>query len=160
MIRVLHEQGIEVTVLWYNPNIHPRNEYELRKIENMRYAEKMGIPFVDLDYDVVEWYKRAKGLELEPERGARCTMCFDMRMERTALYASENGFTYFTTTNATSRWKDSNQVNESGRRAAARYNQVNVQFWEFDWQTDHLTAIKYQVSAENRWANIVCLFYN
>lgn len=151
MIRVLHERGINVTVLWYNPNIHPRHEYELRKVENLRYAEKMGIPFVDLDYDVVEWYKRAKGMEMDPERGARCTMCFDMRMERTALYAAEHGFRYFTTTNATSRWKDADQVNESGRKAALRYRDHGIEFWEFDWQTDALTALKYEISAENKF---------
>ena len=55
-------------------------------------------------------YKRAKGMEFCPERGARCTMCFDMRLERTALYAHEHGFDSFTTTNATSRWKDEAQV--------------------------------------------------
>ncbi len=55
-----------------------------------------------------------------------------------------------TTTNATSRWKDAVQVNESGRRAAEHYKDQNVAYWEFDWQTDELTAIKYQVSAQNR----------
>ena len=120
MIKVLVDLGIQVTILWYNPNIHPRGEYEIRKQENMKYAIKLGIPFVDLDYDTKEWFARAKGMELDPERGARCTMCFDMRMERTALHAFENGFSWFTTTNATSRWKDVEQVNSSGRRAAAK----------------------------------------
>ena len=110
MIKELVDLGIQVTILWYNPNIQPRQEYEIRKIENMKYAEKLGIPFVDLDYDVKEWYVRVAGMEYDPERGRRCTECFDMRMERTALYAFENGFHYFTTTNATSRWKDVKQV--------------------------------------------------
>jgi predicted adenine nucleotide alpha hydrolase (AANH) superfamily ATPase len=147
MIKVLVEMGIQVTILWYNPNIHPRAEYEIRKQENLKYALKLGIPFVDLDYDTKEWFSRAKGMELDPERGSRCTMCFDMRMERTALYASENDFHWFTTTNATSRWKDVEQVNGSGRKAAERYE--NVHFWEFNWQTDRLTQLKYEVSAEN-----------
>ena len=152
MIKVLFDRGIHVTVLWYNPNIHPRSEYEIRKEENKRYAIELGIPFVDLDYDVTEWLKRAKGMEYDLERGRRCTMCFDMRMERTVLYAIENGFTLFTTTNATSRWKDEKQVNESGHRAAARYsNEHNVRFWEHKWQTDELTLLKYQVSAQHRY---------
>ena len=58
------------------------------------------------------------GFELEPERGVRCGACFDMRMEVTVMYAHENGFQYFTTTNATSRWKDETQVNLAGVRAA------------------------------------------
>ena len=87
--------GIDFTIFFYNPNIHPQREYELRKDENIRFAEKHGIPFVDADYDTDNWFARAKGLENEPERGARCTACFDMRFERTALYAHENGFSVF-----------------------------------------------------------------
>lgn len=64
MIKVLVDLGIQVTILWYNPNIHPRSEYEIRKQENMKYAFKIGIPFVDLDYDSKEWFARAKGMEL------------------------------------------------------------------------------------------------
>ena len=71
-----------MTIFFYNPNIHPRDEYETRKDENKRYAAKLGISFVDADYDVDAWYARAKGMEFSPERGARCGMCFDMRMER------------------------------------------------------------------------------
>ena len=54
--------------------------------------KSMASPFIDADYDADNWMARAKGLEMEPERGARCTMCFDMRFERTALYAHEHGF--------------------------------------------------------------------
>ena len=149
MIKVLVDLGIDVTILWYNPNIHPKEEYDIRKEENLKYAISLGIPFVDLDYDAREWFKRAKGLEYEPERGSRCTMCFDMRMERTALYASENGFKCFTTTNATSRWKDIEQVNTSGRNAAAHY--PGITFWEFNWQTDEMTRLKYEVSASRQF---------
>src|SRR5438105_1618334 len=71
--------GIDFTIFFYNPNIHPKKEYELRKQENIRFAEKYKIAFVDADYDVNNWFARAKGMEKEPERGIRCTMCFDMR---------------------------------------------------------------------------------
>ena len=110
MIEELQSHDVGVTVFFYNPNIHPKKEYEIRKQENVRYAKALGIPFVDADYDVDQWYKRTKGMEFCPERGKRCTACFDMRMERTAEYAADNGFTHFTTTNATSRWKDVAQV--------------------------------------------------
>src|SRR5476651_1889416 len=92
----LLEAGIDYTIFFYNPNIHPIEEYEIRKNENIRFAEKHNIPFVDGDYDRDEWFTRAKGMENEPERGIRCTMCFDMRFERTALYAHENDFSIFT----------------------------------------------------------------
>ncbi|WP_396957995.1 epoxyqueuosine reductase QueH, partial [Nitrosomonas sp.] len=65
----------------------------------------MVIPFIDADYDMDDWFKRAKGMEIEPERGIRCTMCFDMRFERTALYASENGFDVISSSLGISRWK-------------------------------------------------------
>ena len=60
-------------------------------------------------------------MEFEPERGSRCAMCFDMRMERTALYAHENGFDTIATSLGISRWKDLNQVNEAGKNAANKY---------------------------------------
>jgi len=72
-----------------------------------------------------------------------------MRMEVTAAYAHEHGFGCFTTTNATSRWKDADQVNSSGLRAAARYD--GVSYWLYDWQTDSMTQRKYEISAEERF---------
>ncbi len=124
--------GIDVTIFFYNPNIHPEKEYLIRKEENARFAEKLGVPFFDADYDVKNWSERVKGLELEPERGERCTACFDMRLERTALYAHENGFDTFTSTVGVSRWKNLDQVNECGQRAAARYS--GMRYWTFNWR--------------------------
>ena len=63
--------GIDYTIYFYNPNIHPLKEYELRKNENIAFAEKHGVPFIDADYDVDNWFERAKGMEYEPERGIR-----------------------------------------------------------------------------------------
>ena len=84
--------NIDTTVYFYNPNIHPIAEYELRKDENKRFCDKLGFNFIDADYDKDNWFERVKGLENEPERGKRCTECFDMRFERSALYAHENMF--------------------------------------------------------------------
>ena len=123
---------IKTTVYFYNPNIHPIQEYELRKEENKRYCQKLDFNFIDADYDKDNWFKRIKGLENEPERGERCTKCFDMRFERSALYAHENNFFLFATTLGISRWKDLDQVNNSGLRAADRYSDLN--FWDFNWR--------------------------
>ena len=123
---------IKTTVYFYNPNIHPIQEYELRKEENKRYCQKLGFDFIDADYDKDNWFKRIKGLENEPERGERCTKCFDMRFERSALYAHENNFFLFATTLGISRWKDLDQVKNSGLRAADRYSGLN--FWDFNWR--------------------------
>jgi len=124
--------GIRFTVLFYNPNIHPLAEYELRKEENVRYAQQLGVPFVDLDYDKENWFERVKGLEWEPERGTRCTACFDMRFERSALYAAEHGFSVFSSTLGISRWKDMDQINGCGKRAAARH--TGLQYWDYNWR--------------------------
>ena len=124
--------GIDYTIFFYNPNIHPRKEYELRKSENIRFAEKFNVPFVDCDYDKDNWYARAKGMEFEPERGARCTMCFDMRFERTALYAHEHGFPVITSCLGISRWKDMEQINGCGKRAAAKY--PGLLYWDYNWR--------------------------
>eukprot|EP00978_Attheya_sp_CCMP212_P031488 scaffold119182_cov35-Attheya_sp.AAC.1 len=142
---VSSESVEEVTVFFYNPNIHPRKEYEIRKEENKRYCEQIGVPFIDCDYDMENWYKRMKGMEYDPERGHRCTECFDMRMERAALYAHEHDFHAIATTNATSRWKDVKQVDDSGYRSAARYE--GLKYWSYDWQSDEMTIRKYQISA-------------
>jgi len=123
---------IDTSIFFYNPNIHPKEEYEIRKDENIRFAKKLGFDFIDADYDKDNWFDRVKGLENEPERGERCTVCFDMRFERTALYAYENKYDVFATTLGISRWKDLNQINNSGLKAANRYN--DLAFWDFDWR--------------------------
>jgi len=124
--------GIEYTIFFYNPNIHPREEYELRKSENIRFAEAHAVPFIDADYDTDNWFARTKGQEWEPEKGARCTTCFDMRFDRTALYAHENGFPVITSCLGISRWKDMDQINACGVRAAARYQ--DIEYWTFNWR--------------------------
>ena len=136
--------GIDLTIFFYNPNIHPRDEYEIRKNENIRYAKKLNIPFIDADYDRDNWFKRVKGLEFEPERGKRCTMCFDMRFEKSALFAQENDFKIFTSSLGLSRWKDMNQINQCGIRAASRY--PGVIYWTYNWRKDGGSARMYEIA--------------
>ncbi|WP_338884818.1 epoxyqueuosine reductase QueH [Xenorhabdus sp. TH1] len=136
--------GIDFTIFFYNPNIHPLKEYELRKDENIRFAQEMGIPFIDADYDRDNWFERAKGMENEPERGIRCTMCFDMRFERTALYAHEHGFPVITSSLGISRWKNMQQINECGVRAASRY--PDLMYWEYNWRKGGGSARMIEIS--------------
>ncbi|MFW2720856.1 epoxyqueuosine reductase QueH, partial [Acinetobacter baumannii] len=119
-------------IFFYNPNIHPVKEYLIRKEENIRFAEKHNIPFIDADYDTDNWFARAKGMENEPERGIRCTMCFDMRFERTALYAYEHGFSLISSSLGISRWKNMAQINDCGIRAASHY--PNIHYWDYNWR--------------------------
>ena len=141
--------GIDTTIYFYNPNIHPKEEYEIRKDENIRFAEKLGFDFIDADYDKDNWFERIKGLENEPERGKRCTVCFDMRFERTALYAHENNFKIFATTLGISRWKDLEQINNSGLKAANRYNSLG--FWDFNWRKQGGSSRMLEISKKEKF---------
>ena len=146
VIQAMVSSGLSLTLFFYNPNIHPVKEYELRKLENIRYANKNNINFIDGDYDTDTWFERIKGLENEPERGERCTKCFDMRFERTALYAEENGFNVFTSSLGISRWKDIEQINTSGERAANRYE--NITYWTYNWRKRGGSERMYKISKE------------
>ena len=146
VIQTMQASGIKLTLFFYNPNIHPIKEYELRKLENIRYAEKTKIPFIDADYDTDNWFSRIKGLENEPERGERCTKCFDMRFERTALYAKENGFSVFSSSLGISRWKNMDQINDCGNRAANRYE--GMTYWTYNWRKRGGAERMYKISKE------------
>jgi predicted adenine nucleotide alpha hydrolase (AANH) superfamily ATPase len=126
--------GSELTplVLFYNPNIYPQSEYLFRKDENKRFAEKLGVPFVDADYDYEYWLEQIKGLENEPERGRRCEKCFDVRLEYSARYAHENGFKVMCSTLGISRWKNFEQITERGKIAAAAY--PGLSYWDLNWR--------------------------
>ncbi len=145
----LARSDIGFTVLFYNPNIHPKHEYELRKDENVRYAEALGVPFIDLDYDRDNWFARVQGLEWEPERGKRCTVCFDMRFERSALWAAENGFSVYTSTLGASRWKNMAQINDCGTRAAARHE--GLTYWTHNWRKQGGADRMVEIAKEERF---------
>lgn len=151
----LTASGIEYTLFFYNPNIHPREEYDLRKNENMRFAEKLGVPFVDGDYNSDDWFAWAKKWALEPERGIRCTGCFDMRFEVSAAYAMEHGFDVFTSSLGISRWKNFEQINDCGLRAAARYE--GLEYWTYNWRKGGGSARMIEVSKrENFYMQEYC----
>lgn len=155
VMEALLASEIDFSIFFYNPNIHPIQEYELRKQENILFAQKHGIPFIDADYDKDNWFTRVKGLEWEPERGARCTACFDMRFERTALYAHEHGFPVISSSLGISRWKDMNQINDSGVRAAARY--PGLVYWTYNWRKNGGGERMYQIAKrENFYKQEYC----
>jgi len=131
VMEALAASDIDTTIFFYNPNIHPIEEYEIRKNENIRFAKNLGMPIIDADYDRDEWFERTKGQENEPERGERCSNCFDMRFERTAQYAADNDFDLISSTLGISRWKDMEQINASGARSSASYN---IPYWDFNWR--------------------------
>ena len=149
LMEAMLESGIDYSIFFYNPNIHPEKEYEIRKQENIRFAEQHNIEFIDADYDRDNWFTRTKGMELDPERGRRCTTCFDMRFERTALYAYENDFKVFTSSLGISRWKNMEQINDSGIRAAADY--PNLTYWTYNWRKQGGSQRMIQISKREKF---------
>ena len=114
-----------ITVLYYNPNIYPFEEYEYRKNEQKRLISEMKfenpVSFIDSDYDNNSFNKAVKGLEAEPEGGKRCEKCFELRLNKTAEVAKENGFDYFVTTLSISPLKNAETLNRIGQEAGEKY---------------------------------------
>ena len=122
---------IRPTIFYFNPNIFPREEYDIRKNESKRHADSLGIRWIDGDYDHEAWLEQVRGLEHEPERGSRCLQCFRVRLTATALQAQQLGLPYFATTLASSRWKNLEQINQAGMEAE---KSVGVYFWPQNWR--------------------------
>ena len=145
------ENVIRPTVFYCNPKMYPQVEYEVGKNEAIRFVTSKNIDFIDADYDYAHWLHTMQGLEHEPERGSRCLKCFTLRLTETARYASEHGFSVFTTTLASSRWKSLEQINEAGRRAAALY--PGTLFWEQNWRKGGLQDRRNQLLKEYDFYN-------
>lgn len=113
----------DITVYYYNPNISPEKEYIHRVEEIKRLISEMcpQVDFIEGKYEPERFYEMAKGLENEPERGARCHKCYRMRMEESAKAAKKYGCDYFTTTLSISPQKDSAVLNEIGKSISEEY---------------------------------------
>lgn len=115
----------KISVLYYNPNISPREEYEKRKAEQIRLIESMPVKndvnFADCDYDCNEFFKIAKGYEDCREGGERCFRCYEQRLRRTAQEAQKGGYDYFCTTLSISPLKNAQKINEIGERLSEEY---------------------------------------
>ena len=111
----------DITLFYYNPNIYPEEEYQHRLSEQLRLCEIFGIPTVPCDYDPERYEAYVRGLEQEPEGGARCTVCFRLRLEETARQAQAHGFDYFGTTLTVSPHKDAQRLNAIGAELAQQY---------------------------------------
>lgn len=155
--------GIEPVIYYFNPNIYPLEEYEIRKNESKRHAESLGIQWIDDDrfrtgasqqssYEAMHaaWRCAVTGLENEPERGKRCEMCFYHRLEATAKKAQELGIAFFATTLASSRWKRLEQINAAGNAAALKYG---ISFWAQNWRKEGLQERRNELLKEYGFYN-------
>ena len=116
------KQYFDITLLYYNPNIQPRAEYDLR-LENQRkvLAAMPEVHILECAYDGEAYNAAVRGLEGEPEGGARCTVCFRLRLEETARLAADGKFDYFCTTLTVSPHKDATRINTIGRALGEQY---------------------------------------
>lgn len=105
-----------ITILYYNPNIEPYEEYIKRKEEQKRYIKESQLPilFLDIDYDNESFKKMAKNLENEPEGGARCHKCYYLRLDKAAQLAKQYHYDYFGTTLTVSPYKNAKVINTIG----------------------------------------------
>jgi predicted adenine nucleotide alpha hydrolase (AANH) superfamily ATPase len=130
--------GLKPCVFFSNSNIVPQEEYNKRKEELVRYADHYGFEVVNDEYDHSAWLAHIKaGCAPDspaslPERSKRCLSCFGFRLERAAEYAENHGFAVLTTTLASSRWKDLEQVDEAGRAACSSHPKVT--WWGRNWR--------------------------
>ena len=123
-------QYFAITVLYYNPNIFPEEEYRKRVAEQKRLIAELPaknpIAFMEGRYQPEEFFAVAKGLEDAPEGGDRCRKCFRLRLEETAKLAAEGGYDYFTTTLSISPLKNAQALNEIGQEAAEIYEVTHL----------------------------------
>ncbi len=123
---------IGVTVLYYNPNLDCAEEYEKRKREQLRFLRETGLAdFLDCDYAPEDYISAVRGLEEEKEGGARCAVCFRLRLDRTAREAKARGFDYFATTLTVSPLKNARLINEIGFAVA---EEVGVKYLPSDFK--------------------------
>lgn len=121
VINALKADGHEVAVYFYNPNIFPKEEYDLRLAEMKRYADKLGVPLIVGKYEHDDWLEFVRGLESEPEGGKRCEKCFQKRLVEVAQKAQEEGFDAFATTLTISPHKPAEVINKIGKELADFY---------------------------------------
>ena len=145
-----------ITILYYNPNISPQEEYEKRKEEQIKVINLIPktnkIDILDCDYDNDKYEKLIKGLENEPERGKRCTKCFNLRLEKTAQLAKINNYDYFGTTLTVSPYKNSKLINEIGKNLEEKY-QIKYLYSDFKKNNGYKRSIelskKYNLYRQN-----------
>ncbi len=151
IVEWLLHNGLRPVIFYYNPNIWPRNEYDIRKNESKRHAESLGLRWIDGDYDHEAWLHGVCGLEQEPERGRRCELCFRLRLTEAAREAQRQHLRFFTTTLASSRWKSLEQIERAGK--AAENDVPGTVFWAQNWRKGGLYERRNQLLKEYDFYN-------
>jgi len=124
-------EDYEVTGYFYNPNIHPEEEYRHRLEAAREAAGRLGVPLIEEMYEPKEFYEAVRGLEQEPENGARCPVCYRLRLGRTAEAARERGFEVIASTLTVGPTKKAAVIDPIGAEAAEK---AGVRFLPGDWK--------------------------
>ncbi|MDD5040246.1 MAG: epoxyqueuosine reductase QueH [Patescibacteria group bacterium] len=124
-------ERFDVTAYYYNPNIYPESEYNIRRDEAHEYCKRNGFSWVEEAPDQTKWHQTVKGHEHDPERGNRCTICYRIRLEKTANYAQQHGFQCFGTDLTISPHKDAKRLNAIGKELEAEYS---IKYLEADFK--------------------------
>lgn len=151
IVEWLLAHGIRPVIYYFNPNIYPIEEYNIRKQESQRHAASLGIRWIDGDYDHDAWRCAMRGREQDPERGTRCELCFRYRLLAAARMAQAEGLPFFTTTLASSRWKSLEQITRAGEWAAEQT--PTVTFWAQNWRKDGLQQRRNELLHEYNFYN-------
>lgn len=130
---------------FYDPNIHPYEEYRLRYIETERTCRELGIELYEGEYDLEGWLSSVRGYEEEPERGRRCAICFDYRLLRSLEFAKKVGATHLTTTLLMSPKKEFNMLKESGQKVCEN---TGIEFLALDYRKGGGTQEMFRLSRE------------
>lgn len=137
----------KLTGFFYDPNIHPYSEYRLRYLDVERSCKKLGIELLEGEYDFEAWMAAVRGLEKEPEKGARCEVCFDRRFDVSANKALELGEKKITTTLLVSPLKSQEQLKRVGD---AFYKKSGVEFIAVDYRANGGTQDQSRVTKEEQ----------
>lgn len=145
VIQKLAEEKVDFAVVFYNPNIRPFSEYEKRRDENERVCQKYHVPFIELEYDNERWCLATQGLEQEPERGRRCSICFHLRLKRVMEYAQANGYNKVASVLGVSRYKNLAQVNAMAQKAS---EETGVEYIEIEGRKHGMQELRQQLIKE------------
>jgi predicted adenine nucleotide alpha hydrolase (AANH) superfamily ATPase len=121
----------KVTGFFYNPNIHPEEEYQLRLAEVRKVASHLSFELIEGEYQPDFWFNLTEKFKSEPEKGRRCHICYAWRLDRTAGKARELGLPAFTTVMSVSPQKSSAVLNKIGKMIARKYR---IEYLEFDFK--------------------------
>ena len=138
-------RDFEVTVYYFNPNIHPRKEFLARKNEIQKYLDKNNIEFIEGEYDTANWFDKTKGLEHEPEKGKRCDVCFGIRLRGTIQKAKELGYDAWATSLSISPHKNYQKISDIGKQLEEEYG---IDFVDRDWKKQEGYKIACSMSRE------------